>query len=151
MFRKQIGQRHQEKSKRGQEQSDGNFAIPHHDIERRLVFLIMAPESQYKNAERLHEETPDDAKGVRFAEQFDIAAAGYDRGDLQYGNGIDQTVGGSKFPLRPPEPGGQHSVLRQPVQNTVGADDRCVDGAGKNQDSNHDHKDMKRKPDQRRA
>src|SRR5262245_4154706 len=105
----------------------------------------MTAESQHENAKRLHEETPHHPKSVGLTEQFYIAAAGCDRCDLQYDDRVDQPVRGSKLQMRPTEPGGQNSIFRQPVQNTIRADNRSVDGAGKNQYSHNDHENVKRK------
>ena len=71
----QIRHCHEEQGQCGHEQSNGNFPIAHHDVQRRFVLLIMTPESQYENSQRLHKEAPNHAERVGLTQQFHIPAA----------------------------------------------------------------------------
>ena len=59
----------------GGDQADGNFVPADLEVERELVFLVVALEAQHQHAERFQEEAPDHAERVGFAEQVDVAAA----------------------------------------------------------------------------
>src|SRR5262249_10244564 len=86
LFCEQVSHGDKEKSQRGCEQPDRDFTIAESDVKWSLVFLIVAPESQYENAERLHEKTPDDAECVCLAQKLYVAAAGDNRDDLKSNN-----------------------------------------------------------------
>ena len=55
---------------RGDDQADRNFAAADAEIQRHLVFLIVALEAQHQHAQRLQEEAPHHAEGVGFAQQM---------------------------------------------------------------------------------
>ena len=56
-------------------EADRNFLVADPDIERNFVFLVVALETKHQHAERFEREAPDNAEGIRFAEQIDVAAA----------------------------------------------------------------------------
>jgi hypothetical protein len=63
--------------------TDGDFDAADLDIERHLVFLIVALVAEDQHSQRFERETPYHAEGVSFTQQQYVAAAGNDGGDLQ--------------------------------------------------------------------
>ena len=62
----------------------GTSNLPDAEVERNLVLAVaglLEPEHQHR--QRLEDEAPDHAEGVRFAQRQHVAPAGHDREDLE--------------------------------------------------------------------
>src|SRR3979411_1042909 len=115
------------------------------DVERCLLFLIVTAESQHKDAERFHEETPHDAEGICLAEQVYVAAAGDDGDHLQQNNRVHQAAARGEFPMWLSKPGYQDTILGEAVEHSIRADNGRIHRPRKDQDSDHDDEDMESK------
>ena len=82
LFRKQVRYGYKEQNECRDDQADGPLLTPQVDIQRGLVFLIVAAEAEHQHSQRLHEEAPHDAESVGFTQQIHVAAAAENRGDL---------------------------------------------------------------------
>ena len=89
--------------------------------------LVLMPQHQHGQA--VESEAPDDAKGISFTQDIDIAATGKNREQLKKDDQIDDAVRGSKAWMRSPEPVGEDSIFRHPVQDAIGADDGGIHGS----------------------
>src|SRR5205807_8409094 len=123
LLREEIRDGNEEESERRGEQTDWHFPAGDGDVQRRLVFLVVPAETQHENAESLHEEAPHHAERVRLAEQFHIAATAKDGGRLQDDNRIDEARRRAKPPVRPAEPGREHSIFGKTIQNAIRSND----------------------------
>ena len=151
LLREQVGKRHKQQGQSRDRQTDRILAPADRDVQWRLVFLVVPLEPENQHAQSLKEETPDHAERIGFAKQNDVAAAPEDRADLQESDHVDQPVARTEFAVRLSEPRSQNVVFSHAVQDAVGADHRGVDGAGKNQHTDDDDKNVKRQPQQLRA
>ncbi len=129
----------------------GILAPADRDVQWCLVFLVMSLEPKNEHAQSLEEETPDHTERIGFTKQNDITAAPDDCGDLQQSDHVDKAITRTVFAVRLSEPRRQNVVFGNAVQDAVGADDGGVDGSGKNQNTHHHDKDVKREPQQLRA
>src|SRR5215471_12285836 len=68
LLREEIRDGHEEQSGGGQDQAKRNFRISDPKIQRDLVLLVLSMEAQDQHAQRVHEEAPDYAERIRFAE-----------------------------------------------------------------------------------
>ena len=69
---------------------------------------------------------------------------------LQQRDEVDDAVGGAKAFVRLAEPVQQDAIFGHAVQHAVGADDRGVDRARKNQHAHDHHEDVEHQPQQLR-
>ena len=147
----QIGDGDQAENQGGCGQADGNFHATDLDVERELVFLVVALKAEHEHAHGLEEEAPHYAKRASLAEPIDIAAAEEDGGNLQQDDGVDDAIGGAEALVRLAEPIEQHAVFGDAVHDAVGADDGGVEGAGENEHADDDHKDVEQQLQQLRT
>ena len=146
LFGEQVGDRDGTQDAGGDDQADGDLPSRHAQVEGRLVLLVVPLEAQRRHAQGLEEEAPHHAERVRFRQDRHVAAAVEDGGELQNRDHVDDAVGGAVLALRVAEPGHQHAVLGHAIQHAVGADDRRVDRARKNQPAHDHHEDVERQP-----
>ena len=126
---------------RGDAQGDLNTADP--EIGRHFpTALAGVLEAQNQHRKTVEGEAPDDTEGVRFAQGVDVSATRENRKQLQADNKIDDAVAGSEAAVRLAEPIGEHAVFRHAVQYAVRTDDGGVHGAGENEESDEDDKDL---------
>ena len=111
-------------------------------VQRHFVFLVMPVIAQNEHARGFQEEAPHHAEGVRFAERIHVAPAGEDRGNLQYGDQVNDAVGSSEMRVRLAEPVQQNTVFGHAVHHSVGPDHGCVDCARQDKETHRDHKNM---------
>ncbi len=64
---------------------------------------------------------------------------------------VDDPVGGAESRMRLAEPVGENAILRNAVEDAVGADDGCVDRARQDQETHHYHKGTKHQSQQHGA
>src|SRR5437762_3147779 len=83
-------------------------------------FVLM---TQYEHGQAVESEAPDDAKGISFTQDVDIAPAGKNREQLKKDDQVDNAVRGSEARMRLSEPIGKHSIFRHPVQDAIGSND----------------------------
>ena len=91
LLREQVGYRHEEEHQHGSAEADGNFILAEAEVQRCLVFLIVALETQRENAQSLQKEAPDDAEGICFTEQVHVAAAADDGENLGDRDQVDDS------------------------------------------------------------
>ena len=70
-------------------ESHGNLNAPDMEVERELVFLIVAVIAKHEYAQRLQEEAPYNAECIGFAQQIDVAPAKEDGHNLKQRNDVD--------------------------------------------------------------
>ena len=126
--------------------ADRNLDAANPDVDRELVFLIVALEAQHQHAQRIQKEAPDHAERISFAQQVNVAAAQHDGDDLQHRDQVDDPESGAELLMRLAEPVHQHAVFGHAVHHAVGADHRSIHGARQNQHAHDHHKDMKHQP-----
>src|SRR5208282_4499431 len=86
--------------------SDGEFTPRNAQIEgdavlaRASVFV-----TQHQNRQTFHDEAPNDAKGIGFAQEVDVATAQDDGENLEAYHHIDNAIGCAKTGVRAAEPG----------------------------------------------
>src|SRR5262249_32372427 len=90
------------------------------EVERNLeVALAGFGVTEDEDGEAVHGEGPDDAEGVEVREEIDVAAADNDGSELKQNDDVDDAIAGAEFWMRLAEPGGEHAVFRDAVENTV--------------------------------
>jgi hypothetical protein len=113
--------------------------------------LSLVLPAQHQHGERVKREAPDHSKRIRFAQRDHIAPAGDDGEQLHNGNEVHDAVAGAEFAMRAAEPIGQHPILGNAHKHAGGADDRSVDGAGKDEKADQNHKHPEDNPQHLRA
>src|SRR5207237_4914435 len=89
-FCQHIYPRQPEEKHRNKGQTQRNFSASDMEVKWHSPALsIWCRETEYHHGERFHRKAPYDAKGVRFAQQIDIAAANEDSRNLEQDNQID--------------------------------------------------------------
>src|SRR5579864_1258168 len=125
-------------------QPNRDFKFPNLDVGRHapsaFAFVL---EAKHQHGQAVKREAPNDAKSVSLTQHVNIAAAEDNREQLQADDQIDNAVAGAELLMGTTEPVGKHAVFRNPVQHAIGADDRGVDGPGKNQETDHNYKNAK--------
>ena len=72
----------------------GTSYLPTLDVERHLVLAAAGLlEPQHHHRQRLEDEAPDHAEGVRLAQQDHVAPADHDREELQPDDQVQEAVG----------------------------------------------------------
>ena len=141
---KQVNESNEEKYKSDETEADGKLRAEDSEIERDLEFaLARLGITKNENGEAVHRETPDDAKRVEVCKERDIASAQENGDDLQRDDDVDDAIAGAETRMWLTEPGAEHAVFRDTVENTVRAQDGGVNGAGENESSNDHDKSMK--------
>src|SRR5262249_27307226 len=97
-------------------------------------------EAQHEHRQAVEGKTPDHTESVGFAEDIHITPASQNGQHLQAHDQIHDAIAGAVLLVRTAEPVGEHAVFGNAVKYAVGADDRSVDGSGKNQESHYHHK-----------
>src|SRR5207302_6689296 len=80
-------------------------------------------EAQQQHGEAVEDEAPHQPEGVGFTQHVDVAATENNSDQLQDDHHVDDAVAGAVFGVRAPEPIRQHTVLGDPVEHAVGAND----------------------------
>ena len=123
------------------EQPDRHFNFSDLDVGRHapsaLAFVL---EAQHQHGQAVEGEAPDHAERIGLTQDVDVATAEDDRGQLHADNQVNNAVAAAELFVRTAKPVGQDAIFRYPVQHSIGADDRGIDGAGKDQKTDYDHK-----------
>src|SRR5215813_4470811 len=82
--------------------------------------------AKHEDSQRLQCETPDHSECIQSGEREDVAASKQNRQQLHSYNEIDNAIAGPVPGMRFLKCVGENSIFRDPVQNTVGTDDRSV-------------------------
>ena len=80
-----------------------------------------------------------------------MTTADDDGQDLQENDDVDDAVAGAKARMWLAEPVAEDAVFGNAVEHAVGADDRGVDGACKDERADHNNKSMKNQADEEGA
>src|SRR5260221_549442 len=140
----QVNESNEEKDKCDEAEADGKLRAEDSEIERDLEFaLARLGITKNENGEAVHRETPDDTKRIEVCKERDITAAQENGDDLQRDNDVDDAIAGAETRMWLAEPGAEHAIFRDTVENTIPAQDGGGNGAGENESSNDDDKSMK--------
>ena len=141
-----------EKNEGDETEAERNLKAENAEIERDTIFAVARMGvAKNENSHALQSETPNDAEGIKIREEGDVAAADDDGEDLKSRDDVDDAVGRSVKTVRLTEPGTENTILRNAVQNAVGANDRGVDSASEDQSAHNDNKAMEDQAEDERS
>src|SRR5450432_76274 len=148
----EVDEGDQEQRQGNQAEAHGNLHATNIKIERNLKFTLAgARVTKNENSKPVHRKAPDDSKGVEVGEESDVTATYDDGKNLHENDDVDDAVARPVAFMRLAKPVAEDAVFRNAVQHAVGANDRGVHRAGKNQSANHHHEGMESKANKERA
>src|SRR5262249_45579287 len=106
--------------------------------------------AQDENGQAVHGKTPDHAKSIQVGEEGHVAGADDDGEDVEADDDVDDAIAGAEARMRLTEPVAQDAIFGNPVEHSVRAHNRGVDGTGENDGANHHHEGVEYQPQQKR-
>ena len=140
-FRSQVYEGRREQNEHDRKQADGYFSSANGEVRGNFpAALTFVLEAQDEHGQAVESETPNHAEGIRFTEHIDVAAARQNGEDLQQNDHVDDAGAGPILAVGKAEPIGEDAIFGDTVEDAIGSDNRGVDGAGEDEEPDHDDK-----------